>query len=128
VAETITDPESVQRFEPASLAALDEPVRRYFSNAVCDGASLIARIWLTMVDRIKVGPVWLAFTAEQEFDGHEFAWRANAGLGPFKPVHVVDQYRAGAGSTDGRIFGRLSFLHADDENTARAGAACAASA
>jgi hypothetical protein len=30
---------------------------------------------------------------------------------------------AGSGSTDGRIFGRLSFLHADDENTARAGAA-----
>jgi hypothetical protein len=119
----LTDPESAQRFRPASLAILEEPVRRYFTHAVCDGAPLAARIQLTMVGRIKLGPVWLTFTAQQEFDGHEFAWKARAGLGPFKLLHVVDQYSTGAGSIDGRIFGRFSFLHADDENTTRAAAA-----
>jgi hypothetical protein len=118
----MTDPASAQRFRQASLAAFDEPVRRYFAHALRDGASLAARIRLSMVGRIKLGRVWLAFTAEQEFDGHEFTWRARAGSGPFKPLHVVDQYRAGAGSIDGRLFGRLPFLHADDENTTRAAA------
>jgi hypothetical protein len=113
----------VQLSRPASFAALEEPVRRYFTHAICDGAPLAAGIRLTMVGRIKLGSVWLAFTAEQVFDGHEFVWRARAGWGPFKPLHVVDQYRAGAGSIDGLVFGRLSFLHADDQNTARAAAA-----
>ena len=119
----MTDLASARRFQPASLAALDEPVRRYFTHAIRSDAPLAAGIRLTMAGRIKVGPVWLGFTAQQEFDGHEFAWRARAGWGPVKPLAVVDQYRAGAGSIDGRIFGRFSFLHADDENTTRAAAA-----
>jgi hypothetical protein len=119
----MTDPASARRFQPASLAALDEPVRHYLTHAIRADAPLADEIRLTMAGRIKIGPVWLGFTAQQEFDGHEFAWRARAGWGPFKPLHVVDQYRAGAGSIDCRIFGRLSFLHADDENTTRAAAA-----
>jgi hypothetical protein len=117
------DPAAARRFQPAPLAALDEPVRRYFTHAIRDDAPLAAGMRLTMTGRIKIGPAWLGFTAQQEFDGHEFAWRARAGWGPLKPLLVVDQYRAGAGSIDGRIFGRLSFLHADDENTTRAAAA-----
>ena len=116
-------PGSEQLFQPAMLAGLDEPVRRYFAHAIRSGAVLADTIRLTMVGRIKIGPVWLAFTAEQEFDGHEFVWRARAGWGPLKPLQVVDQYRAGVGSIDGRIGGRLSFLHAADENTTRAAAA-----
>ena len=113
------------RFDPASLTALDEPVQRYFAHAIAAGAPLHAGVRLTMVGRIKVG-AWLSFTAEQEFAGHEFTWRARAGWGPFKPLHVVDRYRDGAGSMDGRLLNRLSFLHADDQDTARAGAARAA--
>jgi hypothetical protein len=41
-------------------------------------------------------------------------------------VHVVDTYRDGAGSTDLRLFGRIPFMHSEDENTARAAAARAA--
>jgi hypothetical protein len=119
----MTESASARRFQSASVNALDEPVRRYFTHAIRDDAPLAAGIRLTMAGRIKVGPVWLGFTAQQAFEGHGFAWRARAGWGPFKPLLVVDQYRAGAGSIDGRIFGRLSFLHADDENTTRAAAA-----
>jgi hypothetical protein len=80
---------------------------------------------LTMTGRINVGR-WLSFTAQQKFVGHDFAWEARAGWGPLKPLHVIDAYRAGRGHTDGRLFGRLRFLHADGENTTRAAAARAA--
>jgi hypothetical protein len=81
---------------------------------------------LTMAGQIKVG-LWLSFSAEQDLsDGHAFEWRARAGFGPHKPLHVTDRYDPGSGSTDGRLFGRLRFLHADDQNTIRASAGRAA--
>jgi hypothetical protein len=120
-----TAPTSAQRFDPASLAALDEPVRRYFTHAIAEGSAVRTGVRLTMAGRIDVGR-WLAFTAEQEFLGHAFTWRARAGWGPFKPLHVVDAYREGAGSTDGTVLGRIRFLHAADANTTRAAAARAA--
>ena len=113
------------RFESAALAGLPEPVRRYFTHAISDGAVVPAGVRLTMAGRINVGR-WLSFTAEQEFRGHAFVWSARAGLGRWKPVDVVDSYGDGAGSTEGKLFGRLRFMHADDENTARAAAGRAA--
>ena len=101
---------------PADLDELDEPVRRYLKHSLADGVAPQG-VRLRMAGRIKVG-AWLAFTAEQEFSGRAFLWRARAGWGPLKPLHVVDSYRDGAGSTDGRVFGRIRFLHADDPDTA----------
>jgi hypothetical protein len=115
----------VHAFDPAALEHLDEPVRRYLTHAIAPGAALHDRVRLTMEGRIDVGRR-LAFSATQEFDGHAFVWRARAGLGPFRPLHVVDTYRPGAGSTSGKLFGRIPFLRADDEDTARAAAGRAA--
>jgi hypothetical protein len=103
---------------------IDEPVQRYLAHAIADGAPLKSGVLLAMRGRIRVGP-WLAFDARQRFQGHAFTWSARAGLGPFRPLRVTDRYADGAGSTEGRI-GRLRFLHADDENTARAAAGRAA--
>jgi hypothetical protein len=113
------------RFQSAALAGLDEPVRRYLTHAVSDGAVVPVGVRLTMAGRINVGR-WLSFTAEQEFRGHAFRWSARAGLRHLKPVDVVDSYGDGAGSTEGRLFGRLRFLQANDENTAHAAAGRAA--
>jgi len=113
------------RFEAAALTRLDEPVRRYLTHAISDGAVVPAGVRLTMAGRINVGR-WLSFTAEQEFRGHAFTWAARAGLGRWKPVDVVDSYGDGTGSTEGKLFGRLRFMHANDENTARAAAGRAA--
>jgi Family of unknown function (DUF6544) len=41
-------------------------------------------------------------------------------------LRVVDQYAAGAASMDVRLFGRVSLMHADDEDTVRSGAGRAA--
>jgi hypothetical protein len=113
-------------FDPKSIATLDEPVRRYLTHAIRPGAALGGRVRLTMSGHIKVG-AWLSFSAEQDlWDGHAFEWRARAGLGPLKPFQVTDRYEPRLGSTDGRLFGRLRFLHADDEDTVRASAGRAA--
>jgi hypothetical protein len=102
-----------------------EPVRRYLNHAVANGAPLRSGALLAMEGRIKVGR-WLAFDARQEFHGHAFTWTARAGLGRFRPLRVTDRYADGAGSMDGRLFGRVPFLHVADENTARAAAGRAA--
>ena len=60
------------------LAGLNEPVRRYFSHAISDGAALTSGVRMTMSGRIKVG-LWLPFTTEQTVDGRSFTWRACVG-------------------------------------------------
>jgi hypothetical protein len=45
---------------------VDEPVRRYFSHAIDDGAPPATRFRFGMTGRIRVGRLWLPFTAEQE--------------------------------------------------------------
>jgi hypothetical protein len=118
-------PAAPSRFDPDCLAGLDEPVRRYFEHALGARGPVAAGVRLTMSGRIDVGR-WLDFTAEQEFRGHAFEWRARAGWGRFKPLRVVDAYAGGGGSTEGKIFGRVRFMHAHDANTARAAAGRAA--
>lgn len=110
--------------EPGFVDELDEPVRRYLNHALPGGVACTG-LRLTMVGRINVGR-WLAFTAEQEFHGHEFIWRARAGWRRAKPLHITDSYASGAGKMQGTMFGHVRFLHADDENTARAAAGRAA--
>jgi hypothetical protein len=108
-------------FDPDLLAGLDEPVRRYFTHAIAPGARVGASVHLHMTGRIKVGR-WLPFDADQDTDGRGFAWRARAGWGPFKPLHVVDRYRDAAGQTRGRLFGRLTLFDATDADTTRSAA------
>jgi hypothetical protein len=73
-----------------------------------------------MTGRIRVG-AWLPFRAEERCDGRSFVWRARVG-----PLEVVDRFCAGAGSTRGRLLGRLPLFAADDPDTARSAAGRAA--
>jgi hypothetical protein len=110
------------RFQRSLISDLDEPVQRFFTHAIRDGAALGDRVCLTMTGRIKVG-TWLPFSAEQTVDGRSFAWRARVGWGAITPLRVLDRYADGVGSTEGRLLGRLTLFHADDANTARSAAA-----
>ena len=113
------------QFISASLVGLDEPVRRYFSHAISHGAALPSGVRMAMSGRIKVG-LWLPFTTEQTVDGRSFAWRARVGRGRLTPLRVTDQYAEAAGSTEGRLFGRMTVFHAHDADTARSAATRAA--
>ena len=120
-----TTPDPTRRFTPDVLTGLDEPVRRYFSHAICDGAALPNGVLMAMSGRIKVG-LWLPFTAEQTVDGRSFTWRARVGRGPLTPLRVTDHYADAAARTEGRLLGRVTLFHAADVNTARSAAARAA--
>jgi hypothetical protein len=109
-------------FRRSLIGDLDEPVQRFFSHAIRDGAALTGGVRLTMTGHIKVG-AWLPFTAEQTIDGRSFAWRARVGWGPVTPLRVLDRYADGVGSTEGRLLGRLTLFHAEDADTARSAAA-----
>ena len=112
-------------FTSDMLAGVDEPVRRYFSHAINDGAPLPQGVRMAMRGRIKVG-LWLPFTAEQTVDGRSFMWRARVGRGSLTPLRVTDRYADAAGSTEGRVLGRVTVFHAHDGNTARSAATRAA--
>jgi hypothetical protein len=120
-----TPADPARRFSADMLAGLDEPVRRYFSHAIRDGAPLPNGVRMVMSGRIKVG-LWLPFTAEQTVDGRSFTGRARVGRGPLTPLRVTDQYADAAGSTEGRLLGRVTLFHSHDANTARSAAARAA--
>jgi Family of unknown function (DUF6544) len=120
---TSADPR--RRFTSGMLEGLDEAVRRFFSHAIGDGAALPHGVRVAMSGRIKVG-LWLPFTAEQTVDGRSFVWRARVGWGPLTPLRVTDRYAGAAGSTEGRLLGRVTLFHAADVNTARSAATRAA--
>lgn len=107
------------------LAGLDPPVRRYFEHALEHEAYGARGTRLEMRGRIKVG-AWLPFRAQWEGDGRSLDWRASIGVGPVRALRVRDQFAAGNGSMDVRLFGRLRLAHSDGEDTARSAAARAA--
>jgi hypothetical protein len=112
---------SSERSSPGSPVDSSSSVRRYFSHAISDGAALPHGVRMAMSGRIKVG-LWLPFIAEQTVDGRSFTWRARVGRGPLTPLRVTDRYADAAGSTEGRLLGRLTLFHAHDTNTARSAA------
>jgi hypothetical protein len=117
--------EPAGRYQRSLISDLDAPVQRFFNHAIRGGTALHGGMRLTMTGRIKVG-TWLPFTAEQIADGRSFAWRARVGWGPITPLRVLDRYADGAGTTEGRLLGRLTLFHADDLDTTRSSAARAA--
>ena len=120
---TTADP--ARRFGADMLAGLDEPVRRYFSHAITDGAALPNSVRMVMSGHIKVG-LWLPFTAEQTVDGRSFTWQARVGRGSLTPLRVTDHYADGVGSTAGRLLGHVTLFDAQDAETARSAAMRAA--
>ena len=104
-----TTPVPPLRFTSDMLAGVDEPVRRYFTHAISDGAALPNGVRMAMSGHIKIR-LWLPFTAEQTVDGRSFAWRARVGRGPLTPLRVTDQYADAAGSTESRLLGRVTLL------------------
>ena len=103
-------------------SSLDEPVQRYFRHAIRNGARTGRGVRLAMSGRIRVGP-WLPFSGIETCDGRSFVWRARVGRGL---LVVTDRFENGAGSTEGRLFGRIRLFRSADANTTRSAAGRAA--
>lgn len=113
-----------QGFDPTTVSALDEPVRRYLTHAPAAGAPRQRGIRLQPAGRIRVG-AWLRFTSVWEGDGRSFSWRATAGPGSLPLLRVHDRFGDGAGSMDIRLRS-LKLLHAENADPTRSGAGRAA--
>jgi hypothetical protein len=101
------------------VSLVDEPVRRYLSHALGEGAASGSGVRMKMSGRIKV---WLPFTAEERCDARSFEWRARVGWGPVSVLEVVDGYADGQGSTCGRLLGRATLFEQTGRDTARSAA------
>lgn len=102
----MTDP--ARTFDPDSLSALDEPVRRYLLRATDPGTQLAAAWRLGMKGLIRVG-LKLPFEATQDLDGSFFVWRARVPSNRLRLLEVTDSYRDGEGGMIGRMAGRKVF-------------------
>ena len=128
---TATPLDASRRFDAAVLAHLDEPVRRYFTHALTDGAPLARSVRLRLGGTIKVG-VWLRFDSVWEGDARSFSWRATCGPGPLRLLRVHDQFTDRVGFMDIRLrpplrrVPALKLLHVENDDAARSGAGRAA--
>jgi hypothetical protein len=104
------------------MTRLDEPVERYFRNAIRDDAERGRGVRLTMSGRIKVG-TWLHFKGVEMCDGRSFVWQARVAGGL---LVVTDRFDLEAGSTEGRLFGRMRLFRSADVDTTRSAAGRAA--
>ena len=81
---------TTDRYTPAEIDDLPEPVQRYFTSAIAEGTILAKTVRLRMRGFIKVG-MWLPFRARQLSNPHVgFRWTARAvglisGLRPLRP-------------------------------------------
>jgi hypothetical protein len=100
--------DSGRTFDPASVADLDEPVRRSLRRVLDPGTQLAAAWRLGMKGSIRVG-LKLPFEATQELDGSFFVWRARVPSKRFRLLEVTDSYRGGESGMIGRMAGLQVF-------------------
>lgn len=110
------------RFAGAALADAEEPVRRYLTHALAEGAPIAGATWLAMTGHIRLG-AWVPFTAEEECDGRSFRWRARLARGA---LQVVDEFADGRGRMRGRLFGRATLFDSKGTDVTRSAAGRAA--
>lgn len=103
---------------------LPPAIRRYAERAVPADAPTPTRVRVTQEGRMRLKPDgrWMRFSAVEDFQVRRvgFSWRARFPLAPFAWLSVVDEYEAGAGRLEARMWGRFPFMRASGEATARA--------
>jgi hypothetical protein len=111
-------PAGPERFGPAELDGLAEPVRRHLSQAVAPGTPLHTSARLTMRGQIKVGR-WLPFRARQVLSpGRGFVWTARAA----GVIAGTDRYVDGAGAARWRLAGLVTVADGDGPDVSRSAA------
>lgn len=111
-------PASPERFGPAELDGLPEPVRRHLAQAIAPGTPLATAARLRMRGAIKVGR-WLPFRARQVLSPHHgFVWTARAaGL-----IAGGDRYLEGAGAMEWKLAGLVTVAAGGGPDVSRSAA------
>jgi hypothetical protein len=111
-------PAPPERFGPAELDGLPEPVRRHLAQAIAPGTPLHTAARLRMRGAIKVGR-WLPFRARQILSPRQgFVWTARAaGL-----IAGSDRYLEGAGAMRWKLAGLVTVAAGDGPDVSRSAA------
>jgi hypothetical protein len=108
-------------FDPAMVAGLPEPVRRYLEHAIAPGTPLWQSVVVSMVGHIKIG-AWRPFTATQVVAPRlGYIWAADARLSGI-PVIGYDRLSGGTGEMRWRLLGLVPVVCTDGPDVTRSAA------
>jgi hypothetical protein len=95
-------------YDPAELAGLPDPVRRYLDHVLPRGHPYTRSVELHQSGEIRIGdrPDWHPFTAVQRFavDPPGFVWDADVGMAPLVWVRVLDAFVGGEGHLSAKVW------------------------
>lgn len=115
-------PHATARFDPALVAELPEPARRYLLHTFAPGAPLATAARLTMHGELRLKQVWYPFEAEQVLSWERgFVWHARAKVKGM-PVSGFDRLIDGEGTMRWRLLGVIPFIRAGGPDVARSAA------
>jgi hypothetical protein len=104
-------------FDEAEVAAVDEPVRRYFLAAIAPGTPLARAAHLSMRGSIKFGRRWVPLRAEELLAPlHGYYWPARVAGGL---LSGADAYVDGDGSMVWKVFGVVPIIRTSGPDVAR---------
>jgi len=116
-----TAPRAQSRLDPAQLARLPAPTRRYLAHAIAPGTKLASAVRLEMHGTIKLRR-WLPFTAEQLIRWDRgMIWRATVRMYGL-PVTGFDRLVDGEGAQLWKMLGLFPVMRASGERIARSAA------
>lgn len=116
--------EAAEAFDPAMLAGLPEPARRYLRYAIAPGTPLARSARLTMHGTLRLSPGGdpLPMRAEQVLAPPAgFVWRARVGRGLLR-FRGFDRYGHGAGAMRWWMLGLLPVVRVDGTDVTRSAA------
>ncbi len=108
-------------FQPADLAGLPEPARRYLEHAIAPGTTLARAVRLRMHGEIKLQR-WLPFKADQAIVwGRGFIWRATVSMYGM-PIRGSDRLVDEEGAMKWKLFGLIPVMTASGPDISRSAA------
>lgn len=103
-------------FDPAEVADLPPPVRRFFAQALTPGQRMVGRASCRQDGTflVRAPGTWRPFRAVETFGASPpaFEWRARIRLLPGVAITVRDTLRDGRGAVSARLLGILSLASA----------------
>ena len=110
------------RFVPAAVDDLPDPARRWLTRVITPGTSLPGGVILEMRGRIRLGPRWFPFTADQVLRaGVGFVWRPVVG-GRIVRFEGVDVLAPSDARMEFRLHGRIPVVGETGAGLARSAA------